>query len=141
MSRELIYSGTRKDFRRETFRCGGPGGQNQNKRDTGVRFTHLETGLAAESREHRTQGQNQKAAFLKVCQKILAWVKEQERGKQQGHQRQTEVVRTYHFQRRTAKDHRTKVTLPLEGVLDGNLNPFIEAMMVQQEADRVAHPG
>jgi len=141
MPRELIYSWTRKDFRRETFRCGGPGGQNQNKRDTGVRFTHFETGLAAESREHRTQGQNQKAAFLKLGEKLRAWVMEQERGRNQEHTRQTKTIRTYHFPRQTVKDHRTKVTLPLEGVLDGNLDPFIEAMMVQQEADRVAHPG
>ena len=124
----------------DVFRCGGPGGQNQNKISSGVRFTHKETGLAAESREHRTQGQNRKAAFHKLAQKLLAWVKEQERAKQRGHTRQTETIRTYHFPRQTAKDHRTKVILPLGEVLDGGIQPFIQAM-VQQEADRVAMPG
>ena len=66
--RELLFSVTKKDFRIDTFRAGGPGGQNQNKRETGVRITHLESGASAESRTHRTQGQNKKAALERLVQ-------------------------------------------------------------------------
>ena len=69
--KQLIFSRSKKDFRVDTFRCGGPGGQNQNKRDTGVRITDKETGLNAESREHRTQEQNKKAAFRKLVDKLV----------------------------------------------------------------------
>lgn len=58
---------TKKDFIRETFRSGGPGGQNQNKRDTGVRFKHTPSGAVGESRQYRTQAENQRAAFHRMA--------------------------------------------------------------------------
>ncbi len=45
---------TKKDFRVDTFRSGGKGGQNQNKRDTGVRITHIKSGISAEGRSERS---------------------------------------------------------------------------------------
>lgn len=66
MGRELIYSLTKKDFIIETFRSGGPGGQNQNKRETGVRIRHPESGAVGESRTHRTQAQNKREAFKRL---------------------------------------------------------------------------
>lgn len=71
MKRELLYSFTKKDFRVDTFRAGGKGGQNQNKRDSGVRITHIESGLSSESREHRDQLTNKKAAFEKLVPKLV----------------------------------------------------------------------
>ena len=64
--RILLFSVTRKDFRVDTFRSGGKGGQNQNTRDTGVCITHLESGAVGESRNHRSQGQNKKEAFHRL---------------------------------------------------------------------------
>lgn len=61
--RELLFSITKKDFRIDTFRSGGKGGQNQNSRDTGVRIVHLDSGAVGESRSQRTQGLNKKLAF------------------------------------------------------------------------------
>lgn len=66
MDRELLFRLTKKDFVIETFRAGGPGGQNQNKRNTGVRIRHPESGAVAESRTYRTQEQNKKAAFERL---------------------------------------------------------------------------
>lgn len=68
--RELLASYRRKDFRVDTFRSGGPGGQNQNKVASGVRITHLETGLSSECREHRDQPRNKAAAFQKLGEKL-----------------------------------------------------------------------
>lgn len=68
MSKELAFSVTLKDCRVDTFRSGGKGGQNQNKRDTGVRIVHEPSGAVGESREERSQLQNKKAAFARMVQ-------------------------------------------------------------------------
>lgn len=73
--RELLFSVTKKDLRIDTFKSGGPGGQNQNKRDTGVRITHDASGAVGTAREHRTQEQNKKAAFRRMAEskQFKAW--------------------------------------------------------------------
>lgn len=63
-----ILTITKRDLERETFRCGGHGGQNVNKRETGVRFRHRPSGSVAESRTYRTQEQNERAAFERLCE-------------------------------------------------------------------------
>lgn len=63
MGRELLFSVTRKDFRIDTFRAGGKGGQKQNKTSSGVRITHKESGAVGESREERSQHANKRRAF------------------------------------------------------------------------------
>ncbi len=65
--KKLLFSVTHKDFEIQTFRCGGKGGQNVNKRETGVRIIHKESGIAEECREEREQLQNRKRAFEKLC--------------------------------------------------------------------------
>jgi protein subunit release factor B len=74
--RELAYSVTLADCEVQTFRAGGKGGQNQNKRDTGVRIIHHPSGARAESRQYRTQLQNKKAAFRKMAEseEFKSWV-------------------------------------------------------------------
>ncbi len=68
MTKKLLFSLTRKDFRVDTFRAGGPGGQKQNKTSSGVRITHMESGAVGESREERSQAQNKKKAFLRLVE-------------------------------------------------------------------------
>jgi len=72
MTRRLVFTVTRDQFDVETFRVGGNGGQNRDKRDTGVRIRHRASGAVGTAREHRTQGQNRKAAFLRLT-KTAAW--------------------------------------------------------------------
>lgn len=66
MTRQLLLSVTLDDCRVDTFRAGGPGGQNQNKVNSGVRIVHPPSGSVGESREHRSQLQNKKAAFRRM---------------------------------------------------------------------------
>ena len=68
MNNKLLFSITRKDFRVDTFRSGGKGGQKQNKTDSGVRITHLDSGAVGESREERSQLQNKKNAFRRLIE-------------------------------------------------------------------------
>jgi len=74
-----IFSITLDDCEVQTFRAGGPGGQNQNKRDTGVRVIHPPSGARGESREERSQLQNKKLAFRRMAEHPLfrAWVARQ----------------------------------------------------------------
>lgn len=75
--RERVLSVTLADCEVQTFRSGGKGGQNQNKRDTGVRVIHHPSGARGESREERSQLQNKKIAFRRMAESstFKAWVR------------------------------------------------------------------
>jgi len=64
--RRKVMSLTRKDFEVQTFRSGGPGGQHQNKRNTGVRILHRASGAVGESRTERSQYKNKCLAFERL---------------------------------------------------------------------------
>lgn len=74
--RKKILSITLADCRVDRFRAGGKGGQNQNKRDTGVRVVHEPSGAVGESREERSQLQNTKNAFKRMAEttKFKIWL-------------------------------------------------------------------
>lgn len=81
MTKELLFSVTLADCTVQTFRAGGPGGQHQNKRETGVRIIHNESGAVGESREERSQLQNKKRAWRRMVDhpKFRFWVREKRR--------------------------------------------------------------
>lgn len=126
-----------EDLKRDTFRSGGPGGQHQNKTESGVRYTHLPTGIASESRTERSQHKNDAnaMALLKAKlyrleeQKRLAEVERQydEKGEVAwGFQIRNYVMQPYTM----VKDQRTEVqTAQIHNVLDGELDDFIQAFL------------
>lgn len=67
MTRKLLFSVTLKDCEVQTFRAGGKGGQNQNKRDTGVRIIHHPSGARGEARDERSQLCNKRLAFKRMA--------------------------------------------------------------------------
>lgn len=74
---ELLFSLTKKDFEIETFCTGGKGGQNQNRKEKGIRIRHLESGAVGEGREFREQIRNKEAAFRRLVEskKFQQWHK------------------------------------------------------------------
>jgi protein subunit release factor A len=74
--REKVLTVTIKDCEVQTFRAGGKGGQNQNKRDSGVRVVHVPSGARGESREERSQLANKKRAFRRMAEspEFCRWV-------------------------------------------------------------------
>jgi protein subunit release factor B len=74
-----MFSVTLKDCEVQTFSAGGPGGQNQNRRSTGVRIIHRASGARGESREERSQLQNKKLAWRRMSEskEFKAWVRVQ----------------------------------------------------------------
>jgi protein subunit release factor B len=79
MTRELAFSVTLKDCDVDTFSSGGPGGQNVNRRSTGVRITHRASGAVGKSTEERSQLQNKKRAFRRMAETpvFTTWVRMQ----------------------------------------------------------------
>src|SRR5690242_18337058 len=77
--RELVLSVTLADCEVQTFRAGGPGGQKQNKTESGVRVIHHPSGARGESREERSQLQNKKRAFRRMAEteEFRNWVRRQ----------------------------------------------------------------
>lgn len=75
--RERVLHITIQDCTVQTFRCGGKGGQNKDKRDTGVRIIHRASGARGESREERTQGQNKKIAWRRMAEskEMQLWIR------------------------------------------------------------------
>lgn len=67
------------DLKVDTFRSGGPGGQYQNTTESGVRITHLPTGLVAESREERSQLQNKNKAMSRLLAKLALYQEEEKK--------------------------------------------------------------
>jgi peptide chain release factor 2 len=129
-----------EDLKRDTFRSGGPGGQHQNKTESGVRYTHLPTGIAAESRSERSQHKND-AMALQLLKAKLYRIEEQKRRAEveRAYDEKGEVsmgyqIRTYTMQPYTlVKDARTgHETSQVQKVLDGEIDEFIQAYLRQK---------
>ncbi|WP_232187357.1 peptide chain release factor family protein [Cohnella silvisoli] len=69
--RKPLFSVTLADCRVDTFRSGGPGGQHQNKTESGVRITHIKSGAVGESREGRSQHDNKRTAFRRMAESAV----------------------------------------------------------------------
>ena len=124
-----------EDVKMDLFRSSGPGGQNVNKRETAVRLTHLPTNIVVACQSERTQGANREMAMKMLVSKLYQLKEETEKKELKeikgdavsaswGNQIRSYVVHPY----KLVKDLRTDVeSSDPEGVLDGNLEEFIEA--------------
>lgn len=128
------------ELERETFRSGGPGGQHQNKTESGVRFRHIPTGITAESRTERSQHKNAANALRLLKSKLYALEEQKKLAEiEKKYDEKGEVsfgsqIRNYVLQPYTlAKDTRTEVQTPhVDKVLDGDLDEFIHAYLRQK---------
>jgi peptide chain release factor 2 len=126
-----------EDLRRDTFRSGGPGGQHQNKTESGVRFTHIPTGISAESRTERSQHKNSDNAMKLLKARLFALEQQKRRAEvEKLYDEKGEVawgyqIRNYVMQPYTlVKDVRTGVqTAQVQNVLDGEIDDFIQAYL------------
>jgi peptide chain release factor 2 len=125
------------ELKRDVFRSGGPGGQHQNKTESGVRYTHLPTGVAAESRSERSQHKNDANALALLKAKLIRMEEEKreadyakkydEKGEISfGSQIRSYVLQPYQQVKDLRTDH--EVYNP-RAVLDGDLDGFIEAYL------------
>lgn len=133
------------DLKVDTFRSSGAGGQHVNKTESGVRFTHLPTGIVSESTDGRSQIQNREIALQKLYQRIYDVQKTEfeskisaERRSMVGSGDRSEKIRTYNYPQNRLTDHRINLTLyNLDQIMEGNLEPVIEALQVAENAQKM----
>jgi peptide chain release factor 1 len=133
------------DIEMEVYRSSGPGGQHMQKNATAVRLIHKPTGMVVTCESERSQTQN-RARALAVLRARLYEIERQKqeteiaeaRRAQVGTGERSEKIRTYNFPQNRVTDHRIGLTLyRLPDVLDGDLDPFIDELITQAQAERL----
>jgi peptide chain release factor 2 len=128
-----------EDIRVDVFRASGAGGQHVNKTSSAVRITHLPTGLVAASQQERSQFKN-KATAMKMLKNRLYQLEADKQAAARAVLDATKSdvsfgsqIRSYVFQPYTmVNDHRTELKIPdVQKVMDGGIDPFIEAFLKQ----------
>ncbi|MGK0205807.1 MAG: peptide chain release factor 2, partial [Planctomycetota bacterium] len=140
---DLTIEIRKEDLRVDTYRASGAGGQHVNKTDSAIRLTHLTTGLVVSCQTERSQHKNRDSAMKALRSKLyqLELSKREEelakfygdRGSiSWGNQIRSYVLQPYQM----CKDLRTEVeTSDVAGVLDGNLDPFIEGYLKLRKSE------
>ena len=133
-----------KDLRIDVFRAGGPGGQGVNTTDSAVRITHLPTGIEVKQQDQRSQIQN-KAKAMEILRARLLDKRVAEQEAERARMRKTQVgtgdrsakIRTYNYPQSRVTDHRIGFTSHnLPGILDGAVEPLIDALRMAETEER-----
>ena len=133
------------DLLLDTYRASGAGGQHVNKTDSAVRITHLPTGVVVQCQNERSQTANKQTA-MRILKSRLAELAEEEREEALAKERGVvsmgfggNPIRSYVLHPyQLVKDHRTDYEVGnAQGVLDGNLDPFIRAYLLARAAGKV----
>ena len=126
------------DVRTDTFRASGAGGQHINKTDSAVRLTHLPTGIVVQCQDGRSQHSNRDVAWKRLRSRLYDFeLRKQQEAQQKLEDTKTDVgwghqIRSYVLDQSRIKDLRTNYeTSATQKVLDGDLDPFIEASLKQ----------
>jgi peptide chain release factor 2 len=136
-----------KDLRIDTYRAGGAGGQHVNKTDSAVRMTHLPTGIVVQCQSERSQHKNRSQALKVLRARLYERARSEQEEKlaaMRGEQKEIgfgSQIRSYTLHpAQRVKDHRTQVEVGnAAGVLDGDIDRFIRATLLQRAAG--AGPG
>lgn len=137
------------DLRIDVYRSSGPGGQSVNTTDSAVRITHLPSGLVVSCQNEKSQLQNKESAMRILRSRLLAAAQEEaEREASDARRSQvrtvdrSERIRTYNFPENRISDHRVGFkAYNLDQVLDGELDPMIQACVDADSAAKLAAAG
>lgn len=135
----------RNDVKEMITTATGPGGQNVNKVSTAVHLIHQPTGIEVRMQDTKSQAQNRQKAW----QLLLARLYERQRAQQEAQRSQArhsmigsgnraEKIRTYRYKDAIVVDHRLGQSFPLQGVLDGGMQPMVDGLIEHDTAQRLA---
>ena len=133
-----------EDLRIDTYRSGGAGGQHVNKTDSAVRLTHLPTGIVVACQKERSQHMNKEKAMNMLRAQLYEYYEDQKKAEMDRFYGAKSAngwgsqIRSYVFCPYTmVKDLRTEYeTSDVDAVMDGHIQPFIEAWLQQQAAKK-----
>ena len=134
------------DLRIDVFRSSGPGGQSVNTTDSAVRITHVPSGIVVSCQNEKSQLQNKDSAMRILRARLLAAAEERAAADASAARRsqvrtvdRSERIRTYHFPENRIADHRVGYKAHnLDAVLNGELDPLIQALIDADVAERLA---
>ena len=132
-----------QDLRIDVFRSSGPGGQSVNTTDSAVRITHIPTGIVVSCQNEKSQLQNKESALRILRARMLQAAQETADAEAMAARKsqvktvdRSERIRTYNFPENRLSDHRVNFkSNNLDAVLNGDLDPVIDALL---EADKAA---
>jgi peptide chain release factor 1 len=134
-----------EDLQIDVMRSGGPGGQHQNKTESGVRITHLPTGVVVNCRDERSQHKNKSKAMRILRSRLFEQTQEKARAERAETRRtligsgdRSQRIRTYNFPQNRVTDHRVGLTLyNLDRVILGELNPLTTALIEHDRREQL----
>jgi peptide chain release factor 1 len=134
------------DLKIDVYRAGGHGGQGVNTTDSAVRITHLPTGIVVTCQDERSQLKNKAKAMAVLRARLLAAEQERRESEEAGARRaqigrgeRAEKMRTYNFPQDRITDKRLGYNVSnIERRMDGEIDELIDALVTQDEADRLA---
>ncbi|MBG0785054.1 MAG: peptide chain release factor 1 [Anaerolineaceae bacterium] len=134
------------DISIDVYKSAGAGGQNVQKNATAVRITHIPTGMVVACQDERSQLQNKQRA-MSILKARLYEIEEQKRQDEEAATRRSQIgsgersekIRTYNFPQSRVTDHRVNISsFNLTGVLDGDIDEFIDELTLVDQAERLA---
>ena len=135
------------DLRTDTFRASGAGGQHVNKTESGVRFTHLPTGIVAESTDARSQIKNRGIALQRLYQKVydaqrIAYENEVASSRKSlvGSGDRSDKIRTYNYPQNRVTDHRLTgdvKNFSLQTIIAGDIGGIIEQLQLFENTEKL----
>ncbi|MFN2236956.1 MAG: peptide chain release factor 1 [Anaerolineales bacterium] len=137
------------DIKMDVYKSAGAGGQNVQKNATAVRLTHLPTGIVVQCQDERSQLQNRMRAMGILRARLYEMEEEKRRSEIEADRRsqvgsgdRSEKIRTYNYPQSRVTDHRINLSsYNLVGVLDGDIDQFIDELSTRDEAERLAAAG
>jgi peptide chain release factor 1 len=137
------------DLEITTYGSSGPGGQHMQKNDTAVRIVHEPTGMVVTCESERSLTQNKLRAMAVLRARLYETERqkqideiEETRRSQVGSGERSEKIRTYNFPQNRVTDHRIGMSSHnLPGVMEGDLDDFIEALSLDEQTRRLAAVG
>ena len=131
-------------LRIDTMRSSGPGGQNVNKVESGVRITHVPTGTVVQCQDEKSQAKN-KAKAMRILRSRLLDAERQRLHAERAAERKSQVgsgdrsarIRTYNFPQNRVTDHRLGENFSLEQVIAGKLDALLDSLEAMERDRRI----